>query len=459
MAGLEVVAKDGEVNVSDELPAYVQFANTCLYCEPGAQFTPCGAREKPPSYAVQEIYRPDVVKTIETELDRLDSELRKLSLDIWNHPEIMYQEKYAHDTLTAFMSSHGFTVSPHYLGLSTAFRAAFSHTSAKSSVSGTRVLGVNAEMDALPGIGHACGHNLIAMSGVAVALALKAALQAHDISGTVVLLGTPAEEGGGGKIALLERGAYDEMDACVMCHPSPGPDNWTALGPSLACQPIEVEYFGHGAHAAASPWEAQNALDAAFLAYAGISALRQQMKPTHRVHGVVSGRDWAPNVIPDYAKMRYIVRAPTWGELETLRGRVKACFEAAAHATACKIEIKLGVGYFDLRQNGVLGQEYANFVEERYGMTAEVVTEGMRASTDFGNVTYALPAIHPSFAIPTEPNGGNHTPQFARAAATPEAHAAALTVAKGLAAVGMRVLDDGQFARAVKKAFEDARAE
>ncbi|KAI0923499.1 hypothetical protein AcV5_009025 [Taiwanofungus camphoratus] len=440
-----------------ELPTYAHFANTCLYCcEPGAHTrAPSTARkysDKPPSYKALEaqgIFRPEVFKTIENTLDEFDAELRKLSLDIWNHPEIGYEEKHAHDTLTAFMSAHDFYVTPSYLGLPTAWRAVFSHTpsSFNAATEKVRVIGINSEMDALPGIGHACGHNLIAMAGVAVALAIKAALEKHDVPGKIILLGTPAEEGGGGKITLLERGAYDEMDVCIMCHPSPGALHSASLGPSLASQPLEIEFFGHGAHAAWAPWEAQNALDAAFLAYSSVSVLRQQIKPTHRVHGIVSGKDWTPNVIPDYAKMRWIVRAPTWGELEILRERVKACFEAAAHATACKLTMSAGPGYYDLRQNTVLGEEFIQ-VMDHLGVTA-VFDEGMSASTDFGNVTYALPSLHPGFAIPTQPNGGNHTPQFTQAAGTPEAHAATLAIAKGLAALGFRVVDDADFSEKV----------
>ncbi|KAI0631377.1 amidohydrolase [Trametes polyzona] len=405
--------------------------------------------DKPPSYE-ENICRPEVISTIESKIRELSPELRKLSLDIWNHPEIMWEEKYAHDRLSGFMASQGFFVTPHYLGVETAFRAAYTHppTDGKAREE-TRVIGVNSEMDALPGIGHGCGHNLIAMSGVAVSIAIKAALEEHDIPGTVVLLGTPAEEGGGGKITLLEKGAYEEMDACIMSHPSSGPPHFSAIWPGVACQPIEVEFFGHGAHAASAPWEAQNALDAAFVAYASISALRQQIKPDHRVHGIIVGRDWAPNVIPDYAKLRYIVRAPTWAELEALRARVKACFDAAALATACKIEVRLGEGYFELRNNDVLGQEYANVVEEKYGIRTVSSGESAKFSTDFGNVTYALPALHPVYSIPTEPNGSNHTPQFTKSAATKEAHEATLKVAVGLAATGVRVLADADFARKV----------
>ncbi|KAI0726381.1 amidohydrolase [Fomitopsis betulina] len=408
--------------------------------------------EKPPSYnSMSDVFRSDVLKTIEETVDYYDAELRELSLDIWHHPEVAWQEKRTHDKLVAFTSSHGFDVTPHYLGVPTAWRAIFSHASSSASADKPRVIGVNSEMDALPGVGHACGHNLIAIAGVGVALAIKAALEKHDVSGKVVLLGTPAEEGGGGKITLLDAGAYDEMDACIMCHPGGGPANYSSIGPSLASQPLEVEFTGHGAHAAWRPWEGKNALDAAFLAYSGVSVLRQQIKPDHRVHGIVSGKDWAPNIVPDNAKMRWIVRAPTWAEVEVLRERVKACFEAAAHATGCKVEISAGIGYYDNRQNKVLGDQYANSVG-KYGISAQF-DDGMAASTDFGNVTYALPSLHPNFTIPTEPNGGNHTPQFTTSAGTIEAHRLAVKTIKALALTGFRVVEDAGFADSVRVAL------
>ncbi|KZT07218.1 amidohydrolase [Laetiporus sulphureus 93-53] len=450
-----------EVVRDGELPPYAHFANAGLYYEPGAHKTDVHS-EKPPAYAAHalgDLFRADVMKTIEDKIDELDPELRELSLDILHHPELGWEERRTHDKLTKFMSTHGFDVIPHYLGLETAWSAVYTYksTSAKALKEKPRVIGVNSEMDALPGIGHACGHNLIAIAGVGVALAIKAALEKHDVSGKVILLGTPAEEGGGGKISLLKRGAYKEMDACIMCHPSATPVDHAYLGPSLASQPIDVEFFGHGAHAAWAPWEAQNALDAAFLAYSSISVLRQQIKPTHRVHGIVSGKDWAPNIIPDYSKMRWIVRAPTWSEVEILRDRVKACFEAAAHATGCKLTITEGVGYKDLRQNNILGHQYANVVA-RYGVTT-VFEEGMAASTDFGDVTYALPALHPGYSIPTVPNGANHTPQFTEAAGKAEAHKSTLITIKGLAMAGFRLLDDSAFAGEVRKAWEEQMKE
>ncbi|KAF7800224.1 hypothetical protein EIP86_011471 [Pleurotus ostreatoroseus] len=227
-------------------------------------------------------------KIIESSIDKLSEELRGLSLDIAAHPELRFEEHHAHDVLTDFVEKQGFEVTRHYL-LPTAWVARYTNGS------GGRTIGVNSEMDALPGVGHACGHNLIAIAGVAVACAIKRVLQERNTHGSVVLLGTPGEEGGGGKVILLDKGAYEGMDVCLMCHPAPGPPVTASLSSCLAVQRVQAEYKGHTAHAALAPWEGQNALDAAVSAYTNISMLRQQLKPTYRVHGVFEGKDWAAN--------------------------------------------------------------------------------------------------------------------------------------------------------------------
>ncbi|KAJ3536792.1 hypothetical protein NM688_g6789 [Phlebia brevispora] len=385
----------------------------------------------------EELRDPEVFKIIENSINELDKDLRELSLDISAHPELKFEEHHAHDVLTTFMEKQGFDVTRHYL-LPTAWVARYTHGS------GGRTVGVNSEMDALPGVGHACGHNLIAIAGVAVACALKRVLQSRNINGSVVLLGTPGEEGGGGKAILLEKGAYEGIDVCLMCHPAPGPPVSASLSGCLAVQRIQAEYRGHTAHAALAPWEGQNALDAAVSAYTNVAMLRQQIKPTHRVHGVFEGKDWTPNVIPDYAKMLWYIRGPTWAEVEALVPRVVSCLEAGALATACSTEIKKIGGTFELRQNKTLGDEFKSIYESRFG-PVDYKYGISSASTDFGHVTYALPALHPGFGIPTEEHGGNHTRAFTKAATTPEAHTACLNVSKSLAAVGVRVLTDDAF--------------
>ncbi|KAL0953821.1 hypothetical protein HGRIS_005001 [Hohenbuehelia grisea] len=407
--------------------------------------------DKPPEYPgldAGDLWAQDILSTIDQTVNDHESDLRILSLQLHDHPELGFEEKYAHDLLTNFLADRGFKVTKHYLGLNTAWRAEFTH------LKGGRVLGINSEMDALQGMGHACGHNLIAVSGVGVALAAKAALEAHNIPGTIILLGTPAEEGGGGKIILLDRGAYDEMDACVMCHPGPGPAHSASTGTTIAMQSIEVEYFGHSAHAGAAPWEGTNALDAAFLAYSSISVLRQQVRPDHRVHGIVSGRDWATNVIPDYAKMQWIIRTPTYPDLAIFKDRVQACFEAAALATGCKVRMNFAMPYYDLQQNATLAHEFADIIGNRYGYATS--TASSSASTDFGNISYELPSLHPLYAIPTTPHGANHTPEFAKSARSPKAHEATMVTTKALAQTGIRLLRDDEFFYKVKQ--DHARA-
>ncbi|PPQ64776.1 hypothetical protein CVT24_007862 [Panaeolus cyanescens] len=414
----------------------------------------------------------DVSTTIDTTLDSLSSQLRDLSLKIHSHPELNFNERYAHDLLTDFMSRQGFKVTRHYLGLDTAWRAEYARGK------GGRVIGINSEMDALKGIGHACGHNLIAISGVGVAIALKAALdtQTHA-SGKIILLGTPAEENGGGKIILLEKGAYGEMDVCLM-QVSPRTRTRTLYQRGFYDRnAIHRGGIFRSAHAGAAPWEGTNALDAAFLAYSSVSVLRQQIKPDHRVHGVVEGKDWQANVIPDYAKMRWLARAPTSKDLAALVERVQNCLRAGAVATGCTMEMKVEPPYFDLHQNPALsasfviilqyilrgihssifittlaGQCFADVVGSRYGVVT--TTNGSTASTDFGNISYALPSLHPLFAIPTEPNGGNHTAAFAKAAKTEAAHEATMIVTKALALTGYRVLSDSDFFHKVRTTFE-----
>ncbi|KAG7094082.1 hypothetical protein E1B28_007701 [Marasmius oreades] len=375
----------------------------------------------------------------------LERKLRDLSMQLHEHPETQFQEKFAHDLLTSFMEDHGFKVSKQYLGLSTAWRAEYTHGK------GGRVMGINSEMDALTGLGHACGHNLIAISGCGVAIALKAALEATNTPGKIILLGTPAEETGGGKIILLERGGYDEMDMCIMSHPGPGPSHSFDVGSTNAMQNIEIEYFGKSAHAGAAPWEGTNALDAAFLAYSSISVLRQQMKPGYRVHGVIQGKDWLPNVIPDYAKLKWIVRAPTHTELQVLAEKILNCFRAAALATSCEMTIKTDAPYYELNQNPALSKQFETVIKDQYRM--ETTCRGSTASTDFGNVCHRIPSLHPMYAIPTEPNGGNHTPAFARSAATEEAHEATMIVTNALALTAFRAMRDEAFFQEVIQSF------
>lgn len=354
------------------------------------------------------------------------------------------EEFQTHDLIAKiFEKTPGWKVTRHAYGMQTAVEAIF------KIGEGGQIVGFNSEMDALPGIGHACGHPLICIAGIAAAMATAEALKKTNTPGKVILLATPAEETIGGKIELIKKGAYRHMDACLMIHPGP----YGGILPMLAITQVKVEYFGKNAHAAGAPWEGINALDAAVLAYTNISLLRQQIRPDERVHGIIKGSEtWVSNVIPDYAWLRYDIRAPTRDGMEKLKARVFKCFQAAADSTGCKYKMEEEMVYADLVNNQPLAQEYRKYMENRMGI--QVPTEGPAlGSTDFGNVSYEVPAIHPIYAIPTLPGQGNHTRGFTKAASTEEAHNLTLKSAKGIAAAGWKVLIDKSFAERVRKAF------
>ncbi|BEI79732.1 hypothetical protein CcaverHIS002_0102610 [Cutaneotrichosporon cavernicola] len=393
-------------------------------------------------------FRPEVRDTITSVIDGLKDELTDVSLYIHANPELAYKEEKAHAKLCAYLASKGFTV--HQIPeVPTAFKVSYTRGV------GGRTFGLNSEYDALPDIGHACGHNLIAICGVGSLLAMQKAMDEHDIDGTVVLIGTPAEEGAGGKVDLLNAGAYDGIGACMMLHPGQGgEESGGAIIRSLAYQGITAEYKGKPAHAGLSPWEGVNALDAACTAYVGISAMRQQFKPDVRVQGVITdGGGTAPNIIPERSAMQYLVRAPTAADLEIVSNRVGKCFEGAALQTGCDVKIDREVLMFELRNDKALSHEYAQVMSEMWDIPVRVLlSQSMGASTDFGNVTFAMPACHPMYMIPAK--GGNHTYEFTAATKTERAHQESFKAMGAMAAVGLRFLADDIFAMDVQSTWE-----
>jgi amidohydrolase len=323
------------------------------------------------------------------------------------------------------------------------------------SGSGGPTLAVFCEYDALPGIGHACGHNLIAASGVATGMALKAAL--GEGNGTVLVLGSPAEEGGGGKVKMIDAGALDGVQAAMMLHPSPRDMAWANV---IAIEQYRVFYQGRNAHASAMPWEGVNALDAVVTAYQSISLMRQQLRPTDRVHGVITEGGLKPNIIPDRTSAEYYIRARNARELEELRAKILPCFEAAATATACTVTIEpQGLPYTDLVNNDALCEAYA---ENMATLELQLPTKtqslgGAGASTDMGNVSYVVPSIHPMFGIPTE--AANHTPGFTAAAATPEAHRAMLRASTALALTALDCYLKPGLLETAKEEFRNTKRE
>ncbi|MFN0093881.1 MAG: M20 family metallopeptidase [Dehalococcoidia bacterium] len=373
-------------------------------------------------------------------------ELRDVSLSIHANPELNFEEFHAHATLTAYLERKGFAVEQGAYGMPTAFKAVAGQ--------GGPTIAVLCEYDALPGIGHACGHNLIAISGLAAGLALKETLPAGQ--GTVVVLGSPAEEGGGGKILLVERGAFDGVAAAMMVHPAPADAAYMNV---LAIDHVKVEYSGANAHAAAAPWEGVNALDAMIQAFSAIGLMRQQCLPTDRVHGVITHGGLKPNIIPDYTAAEFYIRSRTRTELAVLREKVEAALQGAGVAARCATTIERPEDqrpYSDMIASDGMAAAYTENMRHfnlRFP-TKQQVLSGPGGSTDMGDVSYAVPSIHPMFSIPTAPGAGNHTPGFTASAAMPEAHDATLRAATGLASTGLDLFLKAGFLESVQAEFE-----
>ncbi|KAL2752987.1 hypothetical protein ACRALDRAFT_1052744 [Sodiomyces alcalophilus JCM 7366] len=386
-------------------------------------------------------------------IDACATSLRDVNRKIHDNPELGYKEVTAHDTISDFLEQQGFKVTRHAYGLDTSFEAEYG--------SGGRLVIFCAEYDALPDIGHACGHNLIATSSVAGFIALAETIKQLGIPGRVRILGTPAEEGGAGKVKLLEAGAFQgDVAAAIMMHPTAAhsyPPGFTALAgvKFIASLKVRVEFHGKPAHAGGQPWNGHNALDAAVAAYTNISMLRQQIRPDERVHGVIEDGGTVPNVIPSYTRMNYYIRSPTVKRGEELMARVKRCFEAAAAATNCTYNYIHAPTYMDLRINNTLSQEFAKLMALMGIKTIPRSEEPVTFSTDMGNVSYAVPSFHGTFGIPAPKDAGPHQPKFAEASKTDEAHDISISCAKGMALLGWRVLTDDEVAAGAMRDFKE----
>jgi len=353
--------------------------------------------------------------------DNLD-DLVALSHRLHATPELCFEETTSARAVSETMRAGGLSVDEGVYDLPTALES--------RSGEGELVVAVCAEYDALPGIGHACGHNIIAATAVGAGLALAAV--AADVGLTVRVLGTPAEEGGGGKVLMLERGAFAGVHAAMMVHPWPAE---RLNGACLAVAHFDVHYSGREAHASAAPWQGVNAQDAHTVAQVAIGLLRQQLPPGDQVHGVVTASSAAANVIPAAVTARYMVRSRTMEGLATLRTRVEACFEAGALATGCRVAYEeLSPVYSHMEADPALLGAYRANAEAlgRRFVADDAGTPPPTLSTDMANVSLSVPTIHPLIGIET---GGavNHQREFAAACITGSADAAVRDGAVALA--------------------------
>ncbi|XXG98392.1 hypothetical protein Hte_004715 [Hypoxylon texense] len=400
---------------------------------------------------------PGYLGEISNFLDSIADELWPVNKKIHDNPELGYEEFIAHETLTKFMASRpGWKVTPSAYGMATAWVAVFDSGKKGPSVS------FNVEMDALDGIGHACGHNLIATASVAGGLAAAEIMKKHQLNGKVVMFGTPAEEGGGGKIKLLEAGAYRDHNVDINLISHPGIVKDTALMRTSAYTAFKVEYVGREAHAAASPWLGINALDALITAYNALSVLRQQTMPGDVIQGNITNGGVRPNVIHAYTAGNFVTRSDTQERLKELKKKVDACFEAGATATGATLKMTPVMSYADHVPNRVLGASYRKYFnalsppEPIPGNDDMDEIEGRTmASTDQGDISYAMPSLSAGFAIPPGPGGnGPHNPEFAEAAGTRVAFERALRVGKALAGTAVDVLTENGLLTEVKREWE-----
>ncbi len=381
--------------------------------------------------------------SVSGEIDARCPQLSEISRKIHNSPEIGFQEVKAAAWLTEYLEENGFSVERGICELPTAFRA--------SCGQGKPVIAIPAEYDALPDIGHACGHNLIAASSVGAGVAAKIAVD--QLGGSIQVIGTPAEEIHGGKVIMAERGAFDELDAAMMIHPG---IRDAVIIKSLACQTLDIEFFGQAAHAAARPEAGINALEAMIQSFNAINSLRQHIRDGARIHGVITDGGEAANVVPDHSAGNFIVRAGDDAYLDELKPRVLNCFTGAATASGARLEYKWGeVRYATMRNNLTLAQL---FRENMLSLGRNVKLDAPPqyfGSTDMGNVSQLVPTIHPSVAVaPAEVL--LHSPQFASAAASETAIKGLSDAAKALAMTVVDLLANPELVNRAKEEFNQS---
>jgi amidohydrolase len=371
----------------------------------------------------------EVKRTAWAAVDEAAGELVAISHDIHAHPEIGYQELYASARLATALADHGIEVEHPAFGIETSFVGRIGDGDGPT-------VAICCEYDALPGIGHGCGHNVIAATGVGAGIALAAV--ARECGGRALVLGTPAEElNGGGKIRLLQAGAFEGVDVAMMAHPEAGD---VERVPYLAADTVDVVFHGRAAHASSSPHKGLNALDALVSAYNTIAMLRQQTQPDEKVHGIITDGGQAENIIPVRAAARWKVRARTGERLERLKARVVACFEGAAAATGCTYEAVWEGGYADVRANRTLAAAYRRNGEAlgRRFVDPDRIPIHVAGSTDMGDVSYAVPSIHPALhACP--PGTPGHSLEMTAAAVSALADRAVVDGAKILASTAIDV--------------------
>jgi amidohydrolase len=377
-------------------------------------------------------------------VDRLADDLETLSRRIHDNPELAYQEVKAAGWLSDYLAGQGFKVERGVAGVETAFRATLQTGDGPT-------IAILCEYDALPAIGHACGHNVIATAGAGAGAAL-AAVRDQLPAGRIQVIGTPAEEGGGGKVKLIQGGVFKGVDAAMMIH---GFDRWILHQDLLGIARVGFEFTGKAAHASADPWEGVNALDAVIQTFNNVSMLRQQVRPQARIHGIVTQGGAAPNIIPEHAACTFYVRAARLDYMWELHKRVVACAEGAAKATGCTMTlIDFEAPYEPLKRNDTLLDLFRANMRTTGAVESPPMPDRL-GSSDIGNVSQVIPAIQPMVQI--APSGTPiHSRAFEAAAVSPLARTGMCQAAKTMALTVYDLLADPDLVTRARREFEAA---
>ncbi|MEC0232936.1 M20 family metallopeptidase [Paenibacillus kribbensis] len=378
-------------------------------------------------------------------VDAKDHELRELARTIHAHPELSFHEYQAQGWLTNTLEQAGFAVEKGIAGLESSFRAVW------EGKPGGPTIALLAEYDALPAIGHACGHNLICTASVGAAMALKEAVP--DLPGRIVVLGTPAEEEGGGKIIMCEQGVFDGVDAVMMVHPQ---SKTMVLRGGLACVDATFTFHGKQAHAASSPEKGISALDAMINAFVAINSVRQFVTSDVRIHGIITKGGDAPNVVPELCEAVFILRAQTVVGLAEVRNKVYRAVRAAAEGMGATVDIAEGLIYAERNTNKTLAALFQSNLEQLGLEVHEPPAQGGIGSSDIGNVSQITAAIHPYIRLG---DASTHTPEFARLAGAEEGMVEMNYAAKALAMTAYDLLTDPVALKEVRTEFEQWQAQ
>ena len=388
------------------------------------------------------------MRQISERVDEIREEIRGISHEIHENPELGNEEFHSVELLTGLLKKYGFGTETGICGMPTAFIASY-----KGSKPGP-VIGYLAEYDALRGMGHACGHNMIGTLACCCAIALREAID--EYGGEVRVIGAPAEETMGGKCAMADAGYYDDLAVAIMGHPN---GKHLASGKMMAIDSQRFEFFGKAAHAAAAPEAGVNALNAVLLTFHNIDALRQHTEDTARVHGIIRDGGVAANIVPEYASCEFYIRAETSKYCLGFSERIKNCARAGALATGCELKITNFEGYYDdLHTNETLSARAVQHTHE-FGVTQDMTADKSNGSSDIGNVSYRCPCIHQWFDVVGNPDVPLHTPELCAGADSDYGYEQMFIVAKAFVATAEDVLTDPAFLKAIRDEFDTLERE